>query len=164
MLTGDLCVMITQCRSTAAPFTTHVPCPADQNWVSETLQNGTTISTQLHWCTFNGTWSSNPAGFIAPSTRAGMMSGCGKSLGDTTIPFSVILLVFRPVDTSKTWAIDVAKASATYAAPTTPFTVTRTTCSSPPRAVFRGVSRSTFSISTESASPFSAIGTRMTSQ
>jgi hypothetical protein len=126
MLTGDLCVMITQCLSTAAPFTTHIPCPQEQAWTSETIQAGTTISTQLHWCTFNGTWSSNPAGFIAPSTRGGMRMGCGKSLGDTTIPFSVILLVFRPTTTSKTWAVDVAKASATYTAPTTPFTVTRT--------------------------------------
>jgi len=126
MLAGDLCVMITQVRSTAAPFTTHVPCPADQSWTSETIQSGTTISTQLHWCTFNGTWSSNPAGYLAPSIRGGMVSGCGASLGDTTIPFSVILLVFRASTTSKTWAIDVAKASTTYAAPTTPFTVTRT--------------------------------------
>jgi hypothetical protein len=126
MQTGDLCVMITQCLSTAAPFTTHVPLPPNQSWTSETIQAGTTISTQLHWCTFNGTWSSDPAGYLKPQGRGGMLSGCGQSLGDTTIPFSVILLVFRPTTTSKTWAIDVAKASATYAAPTTPFTVTRT--------------------------------------
>lgn len=127
MQAGDLCVMVTQARTTNEALQVMIPAGGDgQTWTSETVQSGTTISTQLHWCTFNGTWTSNPAGYIRPQGRGGMMSGCGQSLGDTTAPFTTILVVFRPTSTSKTWAIDVAKASTTFAAPSTPFTVTRT--------------------------------------
>lgn len=45
---------------------------------------------QIFWCRFNGTWSSNPSVAISGASQAK----------------SVVMHVFRPTDTAKSWAVD----------------------------------------------------------
>jgi hypothetical protein len=106
MQAGDL-VFVTVCFSGTSGTLT-VSETGGQSWTSLTTRNQTRNRTRSFWCVFNGTWSANPS-----------FTGSGSS--------NVIarMLVFRADGgTLTTWVVTAAESSATYAAPSTPFTVT----------------------------------------
>jgi hypothetical protein len=106
MQAGDL-VVLTACMATTSG-TAAISQAGGQSWTSLTQRNATRNRARNFWCVFNGTWSASPSVTL--------------SAGANNI---VRMLVFRPHGgTLSTWAVDVAESSATYAAPTTPFTVT----------------------------------------
>jgi hypothetical protein len=106
MQAGDLVYVEMQQRGTA---TMSIGVTGGQTWNTLTRYTYTNGAIQAFWCRFNGTWGANPRFDFSTGTCT-----------------SVVMLVFRPSDTGKSWAIDQAEASATFTAPTTPFTVTRT--------------------------------------
>jgi hypothetical protein len=79
-----------------------------QTWTSLTQRNATRCRMRNFWCIFNGTWSANPS------------VDCGGTTNNI-----VRLLAFQgDYGTQTGWAVDASESSATYTAPTTPFTVT----------------------------------------
>jgi hypothetical protein len=109
MTTGDLVVVIGHSRPIAG-VTWSLGLSGGQTWTLETAYAGSANSAcRIFWCTFNGTWSVNPRFDCSDGTAT-----------------SAIMHVFRPDATSDVWTVDVAQASTQYAAPTTPFTVSRT--------------------------------------
>jgi len=125
MTTGDLCILISELRVIGANDVC-IAVGGNQTWTEFTAQTGAAIKTQMFWARFDGTWVEDPGIQFRSMLRGGMIAGCGASTGDTTFPLTAVMLVFRPTDTAKIWEVDVAHASTTYAAPSTPFTVTRT--------------------------------------
>ncbi len=107
MLDGDLVFLIG--RASATSGTVAISQAGGQSWNSLTQQNQTQCRTRCFWCRFNGTWGANP------SVSFGATSNNG-----------VVMLVFRPTQGSNTWSVDVAEVGGTYAAPSSPFTVTIT--------------------------------------
>lgn len=99
---GDLVLVLCQSRSAA---TWSVGVTGGQSWTEEVFADGLT---SLFWCTFNGTWSANPRFDSTSST-------C------TTAAMSA----YRAPSTDTIWGIDVALVESTFAAPSSPFTVTR---------------------------------------
>jgi len=98
MQTGDL-VFVTVCFSGTSGTLT-VSQAGGQSWTSLTTRNQTRNRTRSFWCIFNGTWSASPS-----------WTGSG------TANVIARMLVFRPNGgVTSTWAIDVAEASAVYAA------------------------------------------------
>lgn len=106
MVVGDLVLVYMHQRGTA---TFSVGVNGGQTWNALTRRTNTNIAVQAFWCRYNGTWGANPRFDFSAGTCT-----------------SAIMLVFRPSASGYSWAIDQAEASATFAAPTTPFTVTRT--------------------------------------
>lgn len=107
MVAGDLVLMYAHAK--VGSLTLAISETSGQTWTTETGFGNANASARMFWCRFNGTWGTDPS----------------VSFGSTTNN-SVRMLVFRPTAGSNTWAIDVAQATATYTAPATPFTVTRT--------------------------------------
>ena len=106
MQVGDL-VFVTVCQSSTTG-TISVSASGGQTWTSLTQRNATRNRARSFWCVFNGTWTADPS-FVTVSGA----NGIGR------------MLVFRPDGgTASTWVVDAAESSATYSAPTTPFTVT----------------------------------------
>lgn len=108
MLEGDLILVFTHSRT--ASNTHDIGSWGGQVW--KTLSAGsTTVSTaQTFWTRFNGSWLAGGPAFSF----------------NTTTSTSVIMHVFRGPSTTSWWTIDVAQATSTYSAPSTPFTVSRT--------------------------------------
>jgi hypothetical protein len=105
MQAGDLVLMIAQARTSSG--TLAISNNGGQSWTSETQVNRANCRIRLFWCRFNGTWSANPS----------------VSMG-TVLCNTVVMHVFRPSNTSNTWAVDVAQVSANFSAPGSPYTVT----------------------------------------
>lgn len=115
MTTGDLCIAIAYMMAGAAYPTMN--SAGGQTWATGTTSDGmqfqgATAYHQIWWCTYNGTWASNPSWDFSSQTG--------------TQATGVQMLVFRPDSTSKVWYVDTAPAWTAYTAPSTPFTVTIT--------------------------------------
>jgi hypothetical protein len=99
------------CASYKASTTTiDITTTGGQTWTSGTVIGDATsgMRSRVFHCRFNGTWATNPVFTQSSGGTAGL---------------SVMMLVFRGVDL--TTAIDVAESGAVYAAPSTPFDVSR---------------------------------------
>lgn len=107
MQTGDLVLLIGQYRG-AVSIT--VSATGGQTWNTLAEISTTNCDVQMFWCRFDGTWDANPSLTNTTGTAA----------------LTVVMHVFRPTDTSKDWAVDVALVEADFTAPATPFTVTIT--------------------------------------
>lgn len=83
----------------------------NQTWIEIGESLGNDMSFRSWWCRYNGTFSANPS--IAFAAQGG------------TQPCTAFMHVFRPTATSWLWGVDVAMQAATFAAPGSPFTVTR---------------------------------------
>ena len=107
MLTGDLVYVFCQYRGAE---TITVSVAGGQSWNTLAAIANTNIAGQVFWCRFNGTWSANPSFTNTTGTAA----------------LTCVMHVFRPTDTGKVWAVDVAQVETDFAAPASPFTVTIT--------------------------------------
>lgn len=107
MVAGDLVVVHFASRSAG---TLSITVTGGQTWNTLSGYTGGSVPSpmNIYWCRYNGTWAANPSW---SSTTSNNTSG--------------VMHVFRPDNGSKLWDIDVAQVTATFAAPTTPFTVTR---------------------------------------
>jgi len=105
MTAGDLVYVTCYQRGTA---TFSVGVNGGQSWNTlGRVVDGTTNATAAFWATYNGTWSANPRFDFSAGTNT-----------------NVVMLVFSPTDTGKIFGVDTAETTSTFAAPTTPFTVT----------------------------------------
>lgn len=102
MLAGDLVCMIGHQRAAAA--TLAVSAAGGQTWTTETAASGTNCTTRLFWCTFNGTWSTDPSVDFSATT-------CNTA----------VMHVFRPPTTGYTWSVNQAQQTGSDA--TSPFTI-----------------------------------------
>lgn len=106
MLAGDFVVLIGIRRASSG--TLSISEAGGQTWTALTQQSGNTLQVRFFYCTFNGSWSADPS----------------ITMG-ATLCNSGFMLVFRP-DANNSVVADVALASGTFTAPSTPFTVTQT--------------------------------------
>lgn len=112
MREGDLIYLTCQIQNAASGNMT-ISNAGGQTWNgTATEATGNDQSLKGFWARFNGTWSANP------SVASAALSG--------TQPFSVQAHVVRPPNSGFRWVENVAFAGATYAAPSSPFTVTIT--------------------------------------
>jgi len=103
MQAGDLVILVHQIRSTTP--VSSMSETSGQTWTSHATSSlGNNQMHRFHTCTFNGTWGSDPS----------VTNDTGSLIS------TAIMHVFRGGDDT----VDVAYASATFAAPTTPFDVT----------------------------------------
>ena len=111
MVAGDLVIMFTDNHNTTSD-NLRISEPGGQGWnmVAE-LEDGATIISRMFYARFNGTWAANPSVTL---TNAAVT------------PFSIVMLVFRPSAGSKFWVPDVGPNHASFAAPSSPFTVSIT--------------------------------------
>ncbi len=100
MLDGDLVVIYAQYRGTGITLT--VSTTGGQSWTTENANNGGTQNTRIFWCRFNGTWAANP-----------VVSG-----GNGSTPFSAIMYVYRPTNSSDSWGIHVAQSNSSVTSTT----------------------------------------------
>lgn len=93
MTTGDLVFVWAWSRT--ASSTIAVSNAGGQTWNSFTSQSSAnaTLSVNAFWCRFNGTWSAAPS----------------FSFSGTLNNTNVYMIVFRPTNTSCTWAVSTAK-------------------------------------------------------
>lgn len=103
---GDLFVVLGACRNATA--TIAVSDAGGQNWTSETVITNTNLSLRLFWCVYNGSFATTPSFSFSTATATTLTSW-------RIIPSSGLT----------SWAVDVAQQTATFTAPSTPFTVTR---------------------------------------
>lgn len=108
MLAGDLVVFFGKYRASSG--TLALSELGGQAWNLTDQYNTTNIRARCAWCRFNGSWAADPSWTVTSGTNN----------------MDVQMLVFRPGSTANTWRLDVGPNTGTYAAPTTPFTVTRT--------------------------------------
>jgi hypothetical protein len=124
MVKADLVLLHAVYRDSAA--TLNMSELSGQKWNALAQYNTTNVRARLFWCQFTGAWGSNPS----------------ATVGSGTNNMNVQMIVFRPNSTANLgWTVDVAQVSATYAAPSTPFTVTITAGATPrhPHSVTLGV-------------------------
>lgn len=88
MTTGDLVILTAYQRGTA---TFSISATGGQSWTSETRHQGTTatLSMQVFWCRYNGTWGADPSILFSAGTNT-----------------NVVMNVFRPTSSSYSWAKD----------------------------------------------------------
>lgn len=88
MVTGDLAILIAYQRGSA---TMSVSATGGQTWTAGTYKaSGTaTLAAQVFFCTYNGTWGTNPSILFSAGTNT-----------------NVVMLVFRPVASTSTWGLD----------------------------------------------------------
>jgi hypothetical protein len=93
MVAGDLVFIYAYCRTASA--TIAISNAGGQTWNSFSSQSSAnaTLSANVFWCIFNGTWSAAPS----------------VSFGATTNN-SAVMLVFRPTSSQYSWAVDGAQA------------------------------------------------------
>lgn len=112
MLAGDLVLLWGQLQVASANASITQSELGGQSWTEVSLTaQGNDQSVNLYFCTFDGTWDANPS--IAFAAQSG------------TQPATAGMHVFRPPNTTDTWELDQAGAFSTFAAPSSPFTVTR---------------------------------------
>lgn len=107
MQNGDLVYVSHRYRDSAA--TLSISDAGGQTWNSTTQYNTTNVRARVYWCRFNGTWANDP---VFTNTTGTNNADCQ-------------MLVFRPTSEAYTWTLESGPNSATYTAPTTPFTVNR---------------------------------------
>ncbi len=105
MQDGDLAIIIA--GNGGASGNPAITNTGGQTWTALTQRNATNTRVNVFWARFNGTWSASPT----------------VTLGATTNNI-VVMHVFRPTGTNYYWEIDVAESSNTYAAPSSPYTIT----------------------------------------
>jgi hypothetical protein len=106
MQKGDLCVVFCESRVSA---TWSIGVTGGQTWTSETaFQGSSNPFCRVFWCTFNGTWSANPRFDSTSSTCT-----------------SAVMQVIQSSTQSDRWEQDIGQATTQFAAPGSPFTVTR---------------------------------------
>ena len=98
IIAGDLVLLF--CSSRANGSVQTITTDGGQSWTSAGQLNSGQQATQIYWCTFNGTWTGNPA-FSA-------------SLGTSAI--SIGIVAFRPSTPGKTWGVDVSMSVSTSTA------------------------------------------------
>lgn len=109
MQDGDLAYAVAVWHHPSATRTINQTNAGGQTWFPLTLHQSTSSQIcRAYWCRFDGTWSANPAWQTSNSTTSG---------------FTLYMLVYRPTETTYTWAVDVAEAAVAYAAPGSPFDV-----------------------------------------
>lgn len=114
MLAGDLVFVFAQMTKATQPNVL-VTNAGGQRWsfTGDKISTGSNkVTGRGFWCTFNGTWSADP-------TWTDATSGTGA--------MSLQMLVFRPNNASvyNNWLPETFPKAVVYAAPSTPFTVTR---------------------------------------
>lgn len=110
MVDGDLVYVSVRYRDSAATISATPSNAGGQSWNAVSQYNTTNIRARVFWCRFNGTWSANPAFTVTSGTNN----------------IDAQMLVFRPTSAAYTWTLESGPNSATYSAPSTPFTVTVT--------------------------------------
>lgn len=94
MQAGDLVVIYAHYRATGATLT--ISATGGQTWTTEAANNSAgNQTTRIFWCRYNGTWGANPS-----------VTG-----GNGTIALSAIMYVYRPTNSNRSWAINVAQAN-----------------------------------------------------
>lgn len=109
MAEGYLVVLIGQVLTASTSISISVT--GGQTWNEGGLDiQGTGHTAKVFWCRFNGTWAANPELTFGASNAT-----------------SAIMHVFIPSGTAskRTWGLDQPGATATYSAPGSPFSVTR---------------------------------------
>jgi hypothetical protein len=108
MVAGQLVVVYVQYRAGAAAPAVDVT--GGQTWTTGGFRSGNSQTSNLFWCVYNGSWTADPS-----------FSNAGAA------PVTVVMHVFHPT-TGYAWSTtpDVAQASASVAAPSTPFDCTIT--------------------------------------
>lgn len=101
MVANDLVIIYAEYRATGATIT--ISNAGGQTWNSATTISGSNQSIVVFWCTFNGTWTTDPI----------ITAGAGNTNGLTGIMY-----VFRPNQSSSSWAINVVATNSTSAATT----------------------------------------------
>lgn len=114
MAAGDLLVVFASTRTTGGSITRSGN--AGQVWTA--LNGGaswgtTNLTVVGYWCRFNGNWDTGIEGSDA------------VSIATTGTGLTCVRVAYRPSIGSNTWAEDVALANTAFAAPSSPFTVTR---------------------------------------
>lgn len=109
MVAGDLVLFFGKGRSSSG--TCSIVQAGGQTWNQIEVAGTNNVDFTLFWCEFNGTWSANPSMSVS---HAGSVDG------------GVVMLVFNQSTGGSTWSVDQAIQSAGFAAPSSPFTVTRT--------------------------------------
>lgn len=113
MLVGDLVIMIGFSRNTAS--TISLSSAAGQTWSELPVVAELAHVFQLYYCRFNGTWGGDPT----------------MSISSASSGTSGYMHVFRPTSNSYYWTLGVDPVSASYSAPSSPFTVTITGVTAP---------------------------------
>lgn len=121
---GDLVVIGAVSRENSATRRSELDAAlhlGGQTWNSFGSGNDHSSSTsgniRMAWCVFNGTWLTGGTDDLAFTMNASTANTANSSW----------MIAFRSSGgAGTTWAVDVAEQAATYAAPSTPFTVTRT--------------------------------------
>lgn len=118
MLAGDLVILRLYNENGSVNDGLAINNTGGQSWNSDVIDGsfsfaGSAAGHRIYWCTFNGAWTGGDPTWDAPA-KAGTR-GAGAQI-----------LVFRPDSTSKVWAVDTAPTWATFAAPSSPFTVSIT--------------------------------------
>lgn len=106
MLAGDLVVLVGERRASLGTLT--ISQAGGQTWTTLTQNNNNTQRIRIFWCVFNGTWSASPS----------------VTMGATACN-SAHMLVYRS-SYRVGFVADNAIASAAFAAPGSPYTVTIT--------------------------------------
>jgi hypothetical protein len=91
MATGDLAIVYLYCRNASATF--GINNAGGQSWTSETAHNGSaaTLSGQVLWCRFNGSWSASPSFTYSNTTNT-----------------NAVMIIFRPVTSTNSWGLSAA--------------------------------------------------------
>lgn len=110
MLDGDLVIIGGQLQVASAGQITQSGL-GGQTWASIGETTGNDLAVALWRCRFNGTWSADPS--IAFAAQSG------------TQPTTAFMHVFRPSFDKGAWRVDQAFSGTTFAAPGSPFTVSR---------------------------------------
>lgn len=114
MVAGDLAVFISLLNNNSVTSDWAAMTAGDgQSWNDLAIHHGTPQNLRIHWCQFNGTWNANPTNAYPGSVLNFGLSG--------------LLLAFRPTAPGTLpWSVDITggESTATFTAPTTPFSVT----------------------------------------
>lgn len=101
MVTNDLVVLYAEYRATGATIT--ISNAGGQTWNTATTISGSNQSIAVFWCTFNGTWTTDPI----------ITAGAGNTNGLTGIMY-----VFRPNQSSSSWEVNVGATNSASTATT----------------------------------------------
>lgn len=87
MVTGDLVIVYAYCRNAAA--TISINNAGGQTWTTETARQSatSTLTGQVFWCRYNGTWSAAPSFTFSSTTNT-----------------NAVMHVFRPTSGTNQWA------------------------------------------------------------
>lgn len=117
MAAGDLCIIVSQQRTTADGAPMEILETGGQTWTSEgaigSPDHSPPGSVALFWCRFNGTWTANPSVTFTTGTMA----------------LTVAMIVFIPTTATNSWLKEHEQTFVEFAAPGGAGTVTITTSS-----------------------------------